>query len=100
MPGLPKSHLLMDKPHNPEKGVAPEPGDGVLAPTVTEVRGQRERLGARVCACVCVCMHVCMCSSAQAFTRSLSHSCRVGRDESFGLQPLLSCDLRPDPGST
>ena len=31
--------------HNPEKGVAPEPGDGVLVPTVTETRGQRECLG-------------------------------------------------------
>lgn len=59
MPGLPKSHLLMDEPHNPEKGVAPEPGDGVLAPTVTEVRGQREGLGARVCACVCACTCAC-----------------------------------------
>ena len=77
----------MDKPHNPEKGVAPEPGDGVLVPTVTETRGQRECLGACVCVCVCVCvrarMHMCMCSSAQAFTRSLSHNCRMGRDESF-----------------
>ena len=92
MPGLPKSHLLMDEPHNPEKGVAPEPGDGVLAPTVTEVRGQRERLGARVCVGVCVCVCVCVCMHAHVhvlkctslYTQPESQL-QGGRDESFGL---------------
>ena len=57
----------MDKPHNPEKGVAPEPGDGVLVPTVTETRGQRECLGA----CVCVCVCVCVCARAHAHVHVL-----------------------------
>ena len=85
----------MDEPHDLAKGVAPEPGDGVLVPTVTEARGQRERMGARVCVCVCVCVcvraHVCMCSSAQAFTQSLSHNCKVGGDESFQL--CIRCSI-------